>query len=76
MKMNWYVGLAATTYALIAFRASATPTETSGYLAVIGPFRTKRAALWAEKYGSNNPHFQHVNDAERLSKMKGSHDKT
>jgi len=69
MKMNWYVGLAVTTYALIAFRASATPTEASGYLAVIGPFRTKRAALWAEKYGSNNPHFQHVNDAERLSKV-------
>ena len=70
--MKWYVGLAATTYALIAFRASA--TEASGYLAVIGPFRTRRAALWAEKYGRNNPHFQHVNDAERLSKMKGSHD--
>ena len=34
----------------------------------IGPFRTKRAAKWAEEYGQSNPHFQHVNDAERLSK--------
>ena len=39
------------------------------YQAVIGPFRTKRAALWSEKYGFNNPHFQTVNDAERLSKL-------
>ena len=52
MKMKWYVGLAVTTYALIAFRASSTPTEASGYLAVIGPFRTKRAALWAESMGA------------------------
>jgi hypothetical protein len=35
----------------------------------IGPFVTKRAALWAEKYGLNNPHFQHVRDAERLSRL-------
>jgi len=38
------------------------------YAAVIGPFKTKRAALWTEKYGHNNPHFQHVQDAERLSR--------
>jgi hypothetical protein len=48
-----------------------TPTESmygAEYFAFTGPFRTKRAALWALKYGENNPHFQHVNDAERLSK--------
>lgn len=38
------------------------------YFALTGPFRTKRAALWAEKYGRNNPHFQCVADAERISK--------
>jgi len=66
--MKWYVGIAATTRAYIAFRASDTPTEASGYLAVIGPFKTKRGALWAEKYGRSNPHFQHVDDAERYAK--------
>jgi len=39
------------------------------YLAVVGPFKTKRGALWAVKYGKDNPHFATVNDAERLAKI-------
>ena len=49
-----------------------TPTEKSyggKYFAVVGPFRTLRAATWAVKHGKNNPHFQHVNDAEKISKI-------
>jgi hypothetical protein len=67
---RWYVGIAATTRAYTAFLASNAPTEVSGYLYVIGPFKTKRGALWAEKYGKDNPHFQHVNDAERYAKKE------
>ena len=53
-----------------AFTARRTPTQTSHghiYAAVVGPFKTKRAALWARTYGWLNPHFTHVRDAERLS---------
>jgi hypothetical protein len=68
-KDKWYVGHNRGT--LEAFKASATPTTDSHghlYAGVVGPFRTKRAALWAEQYGSMNPHFQHVSDAERIAK--------
>ena len=65
---KWYVGIDGGKYE--AFRTSTEPTHESHsmlYGAVVGPFKTKRAALWAEKYGSMNPHFRHVDDAERLS---------
>lgn len=54
------------------FSSVETPTRetTPEFIAVIGPFRTRRARLWAIKYGKGNPHFHHVNDAERLSKVK------
>lgn len=71
-RFRWYVGQEMITSNLRAFRAPSTPTyETHGHLywAVLGPFRTKRAALWAERYGLNNPHFQHVEDAERLARF-------
>lgn len=73
MRSKWYVGHC--TGKLKAFSAINLPTEaTHGdlYKAVIGPFKTKRAALWTEQYGQNNPHFQHVNDAERLSQVPSS----
>ena len=53
------------------FRAIETPTEELYgylYLAVIGPFRTARAARIMARYGDNNPHLQCVSDAERISK--------
>ena len=37
---------------------------------VIGPFRTLAAAKLMRDYGSNNPHLQHVDDAERAVKAK------
>jgi len=67
--MKYWIGLRQCKFK--AFQSAETPTkETHGkeFSAAIGPFVTKRAALWAEKYGFNNPHFQTVNDAERLSK--------
>lgn len=45
--------------------------ESHGHLygAVVGAFRTRRAAQYMADYGShNNPHLQSVADAERLSK--------
>jgi hypothetical protein len=75
-RKKWYCGHLKSGY-LIAFPSDITNEKTfqekyeSFYAAVIGPFRTKRAALWAEKYGSMNPHFQHVEDAERISKIGG-----
>lgn len=71
---KWYVGYTVEKPSRFqAFKCSFLPTDiTHGliYFAVIGPFRTKRAALWAETYGLNNPHFQHVRDAERISAME------
>lgn len=69
---KWYIGHTAT--ALVAFQSPTNPTETTHghlYRAVIGPFRTRRAAQWAEQYGFLNPHFQHVNDAERIARHMG-----
>lgn len=70
MKAYWFVGH--TGVELKAFKASKTPTtETHGsqFSAIVGPFNTKRGALWAERYGYKNPHFRHVADAERLAKI-------
>ena len=75
-KSRWYVGLMANGKRR-AFQSTVVPTDSSvdkygelhskWYGAVIGPFQTKRAALWAESQGSN-PHFQTVADAERISR--------
>jgi hypothetical protein len=72
--MTWYVGHQHITGILIAFTSFETPEpDTHGHRfgAVIGPFKTKRAANWAAKFGKGNPHFQTVDDAKRLSKLKG-----
>jgi len=69
--MAWYVGRSP--HGLIAFMSDALPTHKTYrklYSSVIGPFKTKRGALWAEKYGNRNPHFQTVNDAERLARLE------
>ena len=34
----------------------------------MGPFRTKRAALFTQHHGQGNPHIQTVNDAERIAR--------
>ena len=68
MRQRWYVGLRSGKR--FAFKADTDPTQaTHGdrFDAVTGPFRTKRAAFWAVSQ-FNNPHFQTINDAERISK--------
>jgi hypothetical protein len=69
MRKKWYVGHSKNADDK-AFASSSDPTPESypQFYAVTGPFKTKRAAIWAEKYGKGNPHFQHVDDAERLAK--------
>jgi hypothetical protein len=71
---HWYVGISALDCKYVAFRADVPDADLYGrykdlYIALIGPFRTKRGAIWAAKYGKGNPHFQHVNDAEKLATL-------
>ena len=51
------------------FRSAGIPNENTfgEYSAVIGPFRTKRAAVFMANC-QNNPHCLSVSDAERISK--------
>jgi hypothetical protein len=67
-RHRWYVGRSNSGYE--AFQFHRDPTERDGlpYAYVVGPFRTKRAAMWAQRYGAGNPHFRHVNDAERIAR--------
>jgi hypothetical protein len=54
------------------FRSEETPTRDSHgsqYAAVIGPFKTVRAAKFMRDYGRGNPHCLCVADAEKLSKL-------
>lgn len=63
-----YVGLCPDG-ARVTFRANTTPTEaTHGamFAAVIGPFRTARAARFMAEYGANNPHCRTVAEAETM----------
>ncbi len=69
-KKVWYVGMDKS-YTYRAFQLAYRPTERKQggrYLYVVGPFRTMRAALWTERFGTLNPHFGSVEDAERLSR--------
>ena len=67
---KWYVGIKPGG-ARFPFKSDTTPTHESHgsiYAAVIGPFRTKRGATFDAAVGRNNPHIQHVNDAERIAR--------
>lgn len=69
MKPRYYVGISDAKRRV--FRSASVPErETHGsiYSAVIGPFRTKRAAKIMAEYGANNPHLQTVADAERIAR--------
>ena len=66
-----YVGIRIDTGKRELFRWAGTPVrETHGhiYAAAIGPFRTVRGARFMVERGANNPHVQHVRDAERIAK--------
>lgn len=70
MKRRFWVGYRKGDYKMIQFVSLTTPTPDSHpeYSAVIGPFLTKRGALFMAEYGDNNPHCITVQDAERLGK--------
>jgi hypothetical protein len=67
MRGKWYVGLNASR---AIFKMAVEPTQEicPEFVAVIGPFRTKRGAQFMATYGANNPHCQTVADAERIAK--------
>ena len=72
---RWYVGISVFTMKYKAFQSEAEPTSQSHglyYIAVIGPFITRRAAIWTQEHGKGNPHFCHVTDAERLCKNRNN----
>ena len=55
----------------VLFSSPCTPTqETHGHLYTCaqGPFRTRLAARWFNRYGWGNPHVHTVADAERLAR--------
>ena len=55
----------------VLFDSPVPPTkETHGHLyaSVQGPFRTRLAARWFNRYGRGNPHIHTVTDAERLAR--------
>ena len=55
----------------VLFSSLCTPTqETHGHLYTCaqGPFRTRLAARWFNRYGWGNPHVHTVADAERLAR--------
>ena len=66
---RYYVGVSLTSR--IVFKTAQEPTldNPQGYQYVIGPFRTKGAALLMARYGQGNPHMQHVNDCERFNRQ-------
>ena len=56
----------------VYFRSATVPTHESHgdqFAAVTGPFVTKRGAMFDVQFGYNNPHVQHVSDAERLGRQ-------
>lgn len=70
MTSRWYVGHSRNQRTVFPYNHIPTPTSHPQFTAVVGPFRTKRGCLWAAQQGWNNPHYQHVNDAEKLSKQQ------
>lgn len=69
MRDSYYVGLIDGKREV--YRSKAHAPE-SRYTAVIGPFKTRGGAEVMARYGRGNPHLQHVNDAERMSKQLGA----
>ena len=69
-QARYYVGVSQTSR--IVFRTALNPNydiAIGTYQYVIGPFRTKGAALLMARYGAGNPHMQHVNDCERFNRQ-------
>ncbi len=78
-RKRWYSGHPRGRLDGEAFQSETVPTEASHghlYAYVTGPFRTKRATVWASQYGA---HFDSIAEAERMAKFsagKRQHEKT
>lgn len=68
MKPKIWVGIVGTQREVFKHITVPTAVSTPQYLAVIGPFRTRRGANFMAQQGGSNPHCQTVADAERLAK--------
>lgn len=71
---RYYVGLRAGKR--FVFTSETMPTVAThgrSYTTVIGPFRTKRAAILCAVTGGNNPHLRSVSDAERIARKGADH---
>lgn len=71
-RKQWYIGLANGGRIRKTFTSDVTPTQaTHGaeYAAVVGPFRTKRGAMFHAAVGAANPHVRNVADAERIARQ-------
>jgi len=54
------------------FTSKTVPTEKSHgikYAAVVGPFHTRRGAIFMRDHGADNPHVLCVQDAERIAAL-------
>ena len=70
-RERFYVGLKHLSRTVFKSRDTPSPTTHGhAYAAVIGPFRTKRGAIFMRDHGQNNPHCQSVADAERLAVIR------
>jgi hypothetical protein len=69
MNTRPYVGIMPdNTYVTFRYHRDPVKSDNLPYAAVIGPFRTMRAAKFMAQYGRGNPHLLCVSDAERISR--------
>lgn len=72
-KKQYYIGVANNQREIILILWMETQRERKGqvskYHYTIGPFYTKRGAVFMRDHGQNNPHCQTVQDAERLGRL-------
>lgn len=71
-KLKWYVGwVKGHPGALSPFQSAKTPTQKDwpNFSRGMGPFKTRRAAIWMATYGFANPHATSIKAVERLAKV-------
>lgn len=64
---QWYVGCGETYETFQSDKEPERDDHDGKFGAVVGPFRTKRAAELMARFGRGNPHFTCVADAERYA---------
>lgn len=77
-RPKWFIGVSIGTakdvpmLVYTPFKSDHTPVESDNlpYLYCIGPFKTRRGAEWAKKYGKHNPHFTGVDAAEKFAAIE------